>query len=353
MDRKTPLIWVLSAIIVALSWALVYYARDEWQLGEHGDDGGAIAAPSRVSRVNGRTTLDIPKATQHASGIATAPLQKAGYDSADIVYGVVSDLQSLLELRTRYRAALAEAEVVRAQVANKEAEYKRLAALNADDRNVSARAVQSAFAQWQADKAKLRAAQDLAGNIFDNMRANWGETLARWAKEPSSKIFDALIRHDEAIVQFTVPFGLKIDPAAAPLAVTPVAAKGEGRQAIFVSPSPQVDPQVAGRTFFYRVPGQDLRIGSRVEGRFKSDAEAHEGVIVPVSAVVWHAGKAWAYVGLDGEKFERREVATRNELDGGWFNSGVFKPGEEVVVSGAQLLLSEEFKYQIRNENED
>ena len=28
-------------------------------------------------------------------------------------------------------------------------------------------------------------------------------------------------------------------------------------------------------------------------------------------------------------------------------------PGDEVVVSGAQLLLSEELKYQIRNENED
>jgi hypothetical protein len=353
LDRKTPLIWALSAIIIVLTWALVYYARDEWQLGEYRDDDEAIAAPSRVSQENGRTTLDIPKTTQEASGIATAPLQKAGYDSAEIVYGAVSDLQSLLELRTRYRAALAEAEVLRAQLANREAEYKRLAALNADDRNVSARAVQSAYAQWQADKAKLRAAQDQAANIHDNMRAGWGDVLARWAKEPTSKIFDSLISHDEAIVQFTVPFDLKVDPASAPLVVAPIAAKGEGREAIFVSPSPQVDPQAAGRTFFYRVPGRDLRIGTRVEGRFRSDAEAREGVIVPVSAVVWHAGKAWAYVELDEEKFERREVATRNELDGGWFNSGVFKPGEEVVVSGAQLLLSEEFRYQIRNENED
>ena len=30
-----------------------------------------------------------------------------------------------------------------------------------------------------------------------------------------------------------------------------------------------------------------------------------------------------------------------------------FEAGQEVVVRGAQLLLSEELKFQIRNENED
>jgi hypothetical protein len=352
LDRKTPLIWILSAIIIVLTWALVYYARDEWQLGEPGEDEKGIEAPSRVTNENGRTTLDVPTATQQASGIATAPLKKADYKSSEVVYGVVSDLKSLMELRTRYRAALAEAEVVRAQLVNSAAEHKRLAALHADDRNVSARAVQSAYAQWQADKAKLRAAEGMAANIADNMRAAWGEVLSRWAKDANSKIFDALIRHEEAIVQFTIPFDVKINPGD-PLSVTPIAAAGEGRNATYVSPSPQVDPQATGRTFFYRTSGRDLRVGTRVEGRFKTDRVASPGVVIPVSAVVWHAGKAWAYVELGEEKFERREVATANELDGGWFNSGEFSAGEEVVVSGAQLLLSEEFKHQIRNENED
>lgn len=353
MDRKTSLIWVLCAIVIVLTWALVYYARDEWGLGEHRGDDEKILVASRVSNENGKATLDVPVSTQETSGITTAPLQKAGYSSANTIYGVVADLQGLIELRTRYRAALAEAQVVRAQLANSAAEYKRLYALNQDDRNVSARAVQSANAQWQADKAKLAAAEGLAANIHDNMRASWGEVLARWAKDASSKTFDALLRHDEAIVQFTVPFDVQINPGSTALVVTPIAAKGEGREAKFVSPSPQVDPQAAGRTFFYRVPGRDFRIGTRVAGHFKANGEKADGVVIPVSAVVWHAGKAWAYVELEEEKFERREVATAHELDDGWFNSSAFKPGEEVVVSGAQLLLSEEFKYQIRNENED
>ena len=39
-------------------------------------------------------------------------------------------------------------------------------------------------------------------------------------------------------------------------------------------------------------------------------------------------------------------------MESGWFNQGL-SVGEEVVVNGAQLLLSEEFKSQIKNENED
>jgi hypothetical protein len=54
------------------------------------------------------------------------------------------------------------------------------------------------------------------------------------------------------------------------------------------------------------------------------------------------------------ETFVRRPVDTSQELPGGgWFNAEGFGPAEEVVVRGAQLLLSEELKFQIRNENED
>ena len=69
--------------------------------------------------------------------------------------------------------------------------------------------------------------------------------------------------------------------------------------------------------------------------------------------MVWHGGKAWAYVKDEDDLFVRKEVSTAQELASGWFDATHFQPGDEVVVSGAQLLLSEEQKFQIRNENED
>jgi hypothetical protein len=40
-------------------------------------------------------------------------------------------------------------------------------------------------------------------------------------------------------------------------------------------------------------------------------------------------------------------------MEDGWFYQGQLKANDHVVTSGAQLLLSEEFKSQITNENDD
>ncbi|MEI6633015.1 MAG: hypothetical protein WCP22_04255 [Chlamydiota bacterium] len=67
------------------------------------------------------------------------------------------------------------------------------------------------------------------------------------------------------------------------------------------------------------------------------------GYLIPDSAVVWTDGKAWVYMRRDGNRFSRREIAADTRGRGGWFVAGGFSPGEQVVVTGAQLLLSAEF----------
>jgi hypothetical protein len=72
------------------------------------------------------------------------------------------------------------------------------------------------------------------------------------------------------------------------------------------------------------------------------------GVVVPYSAVVWIYGKAWIYIRKDAVHFVRREVPVDHPSEGGWFSTERFSPGDRVTVQGAQLLLSEEFRSQIR-----
>jgi hypothetical protein len=55
-------------------------------------------------------------------------------------------------------------------------------------------------------------------------------------------------------------------------------------------------------------------------------------------------GRLWVYV-LSGEtNFVRRSVATDQRVNGAWFATNGISAGERVVVTGAQTLLSEEFK---------
>src|SRR5262249_42178958 len=137
------------------------------------------------------------------------------------------------------------------------------------------------------------------------------------------------------------------------LLVAPVSAPEQARPARFVSTAPQTDATLPGVTYFYLVAGQGLRIGMRVAGQLKLGGNVREGVIVPGAAGVWHGGKAWAYVKEGADLFVRREVSTADERGSGWFDATHFETGDQLVVSGAQLLLSEEQKFQIRNENED
>jgi hypothetical protein len=75
--------------------------------------------------------------------------------------------------------------------------------------------------------------------------------------------------------------------------------------------------------------------------------------MVPASAAVWYSGGPWVYVQVGEELFARYIVPIDNEIAGGWVAQEVFKPGEALVVNGAQTLLSEEFRSQIPEEQDD
>jgi hypothetical protein len=139
--------------------------------------------------------------------------------------------------------------------------------------------------------------------------------------------------------------------------VTPLNESVAPIQAIYISPATQSDTNGFGKTFYYSAPSDLLRIGMRVNVVKASVASQNaSGVVIPSNAVVWYAGKAWAYFKAGQDKgyvqFIRKPISTDTEVDEGWFNQGITE-NSEVVVSGAQLLLSEEFKYLIKNENED
>jgi hypothetical protein len=65
---------------------------------------------------------------------------------------------------------------------------------------------------------------------------------------------------------------------------------------------------------------------------------------VPREALVRFEGGAWVYVQTGEETFRRSLVTLDVPLENGWFIQGTLKPGDQVVITGAQQLLSEELK---------
>jgi hypothetical protein len=97
----------------------------------------------------------------------------------------------------------------------------------------------------------------------------------------------------------------------------------------------------------------ELRAGMQVNATTATSSKKSSGVIVPNNAIIWYAGKPWVYQKTEADQFSRMPIHTDIEVEDGWFYQGQLKPNDKVVISGAQLLLSEEFKSQIMNENDD
>jgi len=344
----------LVVLVMALVAGVIYLGRDEYhQLAR--ENGETIGSQTSADELIGPGRLRIGAAELRASGIEFAPLVAAEADVLVEIQGVVVDIRPLVEARSRYAAQSAEIRGLRSAAAAARAEAERARALFRDDRNVSERAMQLAESEARAAAERLAAAETTLRGQVDSLRAAWGGPLADMAANADSGAFAPLARGEEVLVQVALPYEIEASAANRPLTLAPVGGQGRTR-ARLVSAAPMAGTAGAvGAAYFYRAPAAGLRIGNRVVGQLASADGLTRGVVVPERAVVWFAARSWVYVRDEKEPdvFERTPVMATRLVPGGWFDASGLEPGQEVVVTGAQLLLSEELEFQIRNENED
>jgi len=226
-------------------------------------------------------------------------------------------------------------------------EYERLQTLHDDDRNVSDKALQAAEAIWRADDAGTQAAREALAAVERNARQQWGDPLAL-AVTVGSPLFERLAARREILLQVSLPAGVAIGKP--PQTARVQDANNSLRSAALVSPAQRTDARLQGASFFYVAEAEGLMPGMTVIVLLPVEAQAAQaqGVVVPASAVVWWQGKAWVYVAQQKDHFVRREIATDHPLEDGWFAAQGFAASEAVVIKGAQLLLSDEFRAQIQ-----
>ncbi|WP_428422038.1 hypothetical protein [Methylibium sp.] len=405
-----------TVLLVLVGWAGVYFGRDEYLLAtaKHlGDDEESLAKAPAAIDVNGVPTVRLSAAARRNVGIEVAAPEPAEFGAETDVPVLVLDAQPLAELQGRLRAARHEAEGARAQAAASAAERQRVQALYDDDHNASQRALEAATAQAATDAARARAAQAQLAALHDSALAAWGPALTREldgdgpgpvARLASGRdvLLRAMLRGDAA-----VPPGARLMLSLAgrkePLAAAPLGASGAGA----------TGESGGGRSLLFRTQGSGLVPGQRLSGQLHgAGARQQTGVLVPASAVVWHTGQPWIYIdetnepqdvsppasggGMpaaapkatrprdgddddrptaagaaslpaavpasappapaaaadDTHSFQRRAVPHARRIGEQWFLPG-FAEDDAVVVRGAQVLLSEELKFQIRNENDD
>ena len=362
-NKKAILVISLQAgVIVLLFWLLIFYSKDEYDTYQTTHE-ESIKGANRVSEHEGMSMVSLSRAVQKNSGISTEKVVEAHFKGDIKSTGNVVAIDSLIEAKAQYLSLISASSVARAASNTNAAQYLRLKALNADDKNVSDRAVQEALALVNADKAAINSSVLQLKNLQTSMKLQWGEALATLlSNDQLPPHLTNLLNRNNVLVQVSLPISNAAPQAGSTIQITPLNETIVPIVATYVSAAAQTDSNGFGNTFYYSAPAEQLRIGMRINLAFAATANDANGVIIPNSAVVWYAGKPWAYFKVANNKnaqdkntqdqFIRKPISAESEMESGWFNQGL-SVGEEVVVNGAQLLLSEEFKSQIKNENED
>jgi len=269
-----------------------------------------------------------------------------------------------ITLADRLAVSRAETESGRAALATAQAALSRAQVLNADDKNVSDRAVREAEAKVAAEQAHMTAAAQSA-KLIESSLASTHDTAMPLELERGGQVIEVLghpgesvesgqpilrlARFDQLLARVDVPAGdiVARNPAAA--SIVPFGREDHPIRGERVALAAAVDPRTQGQPFLFRVldPSLTLRPGLSVTAYLEIPGAARRGVVVPRSAVVRQSGRAWIYVQIANEQFARRNVNLEEPVAEGWFTRSL-TPGDRIVTIGAQTLLSEEFKSQIQ-----
>jgi hypothetical protein len=348
----TRRLWVSAALLLLVlgggAWIL-YGPALESRGGDEDEAPGTVSPPPRLAVQNGVTVLTLNAATQRNGGIETAPPEPAPAQGYLVAYGTVLDAAPLTDLENSYLDAKTKVQTAVARLAVSGAAFERARTLHADPPAISTAQLESAQGTYQVDQASLASAQTRLTTLAASALQAWGSVIGQ-ALIDQKPLVASLVERREYLVKVTLSPGLGMLPV--PETATAKLGEGADIELRFVSPATATEPKLQGASYFYTSSAQSgLLPGLNVIVSLPR-AQEPKGVIVPESAVIWLQGKAWVYVRTGPETFIRREVSP--DLagpDGGYVVSGL-APDTQVAVRGAQMLLSEEFRAQVRGDQD-
>jgi hypothetical protein len=333
-----------AVLLLSLAAAVLHALATSGKAGDDDETESTVNAPSRVSVQDGMTVLRLDEAARQNVGIEIARPETAPPLQIVIAYGSILDAGHLTQLRNSYLSAKMQVQTAEAKLAVARAAFERAKTLNATSQAVSLAVLQSAEGDFEVNQATLAAAQSSLATTAASAEQTWGSVLGKGLIDGAPLIENLIVRHIY-LVKVTLPPGVTV---AKPPATASAEFEGQKEaQLDFISLATATDPKIQGPSYFYSVPAESgLLPGMNVVVPVPTEA-IEDGFVVPQSAVIWLEGKAWLYLRNGADTFVRREIAVDTPApDGGYMVRGL-PPDARIVVRGAQMLLSEEFRAQV------
>jgi len=275
-----------------------------------------------------------------------------------------------LDVESRLTQANAEVTEASAALSNAQVSYENKKKLN-ENQLVSDRALEESELRVKQESARLAAAKQVVTQL-EATRTSGGVGIASIplriprsgeVVECNCRVGEAVeagaillkvVNYDYLVARITVPIGTSFDESSKDARIVVVGNEDHPLPARKIAVAPSPAGRLAGRELLYAVDtkGSSIRPGMAVTAYLPRSAEPLSGFIVPRSAVVRYLGRTWVYGQVEDGEYMRRPIETKYPTAGGWFVDSGFTDGDQIVVARAAVLLSEEAKAAIEQEEQ-
>ncbi|MCX6954186.1 MAG: hypothetical protein NTV51_18710 [Verrucomicrobia bacterium] len=270
--------------------------------------------------------LHLTPARRTAAGLTLAKPSAVSLTPELAGYGRVLDPVPFITL-------VAELETARVAATASEQELNRTKKLFEAGANSSAQSVETATAAAARDRIAVASARA-------RLIATWSRPLADAAS--LALTVDAL-EAGRTLARVDLTPGDVPAPGVKSLRVG-LLGGGDLVEADVIGAAPTADSQLQGTGFLVALKDHPLPVGAALRAVVAAPGAAEIALTVPRSAIVYHQGSSWIYVLGEEDTFERKLVILGRSLgDRVALRSGV-EESEQVLVTGAQQLLSAELQ---------
>ena len=314
------------------------------------DDNQKSTLPSSAAGSGKPGTVTLTPDQQHQIGLQTAVLEAAPHPEQFRAYGAVLDVARITDLTNSYANAQAQLQTAQAKFDVAKSAFERAQNL-AHSAILAKRDAEAAEGTFRTDQASLTAAESQVKTLSATARQEWGPVIGKGIVERSPEVVQ-LIERDQFLVQVTLPPGVVLaEPPRAALAQAP--SRNANIDLHYVSPATRTDARIQGLSYFFVASGDSGLLPGMNTIVYVPSGKTYEGVFLEDTAIVQWQGRSWVYLRAGPDTFKRHPISTDQPVSDDDYVVQDIPPGSEIVIRGAQVLLSEEAKSELRGSGDN
>ena len=317
------------------------------------DEDGDEENDNNITIIDGHKAIQVQQDIIDSAGIKYDKLYTINYKPEFSAFADVVDISPIVELNTKYQGLLARKKVSDTELNSNNKILNRALALH-KNKSLSTGELE----KIQAKRDKISAESSRLSIDIESFKlevlSSLGENLAQLIfNEEKNQLLNDLASRKTYLVLLSLLKDQTLDPENQDVFININNERDNATLVDYYGKANMLANPLYGESFYYLIKSERLRVGMRIFAWVEKYTDTVSGLFIPESAVVWYGNEPWIYQKGSDDYFIRKPISDLERIPNGWLERKNQFNDAEIVISGSQTLMSEEFKWAIPDEDDD